>query len=90
MGFGGKNTEEKIKNLIKEIERLKSSIGIASSIKTEKRNNFTEKEFMGALDEISEKAFDDQCTSSNPRYPLISELRQLFIYAYNGITDFEL
>ena len=90
MGFGGKNTEEKIKNLIKEIERLKSSIGIASSIKAEKRNNFTEKEFMGALDEISEKAFDDQCTSSNPRYPLISELRQLFIYAYNGITDFEL
>ena len=90
MGFGGKNTIKKINNLIKEIERLKASIGIAPSIKAEKKNNFTEKEFMNSLDEISEKAFDDQCTGSNPRYPLISELRQLFVYAYNGVTDFEL
>lgn len=90
MGFGGKNTNEKIDNLVKEIERLKASIGIAPSIKAEKKNVFTEKVFMGALDEISEKAFDDQCTGSNPRYPLISELKQLFIYAYNGVVEFEL
>ena len=45
---------------------------------------------MNSLDEISEKAFDDQCTGSNPRYPLITELKQLFIYAYNGVVDFEM
>lgn len=90
MGFGGKNTKEKIDNLIAKLEELKSAIGIAPSIKAETRNGFSEKQFMAALDEISEKAFDDQCTSSNPRYPLISELRQLFVYAYNGEYNFDI
>lgn len=90
MGFGGKNTEEKVNNLIGKLEELKAAIGIAPSIRAETRNGFTEKQFMDALDEISEKAFDDQCTGSNPRYPLIAELKQLFIYAYDGVLDFEM
>lgn len=90
MGFGGKNTKEKIDNLIAKLEELKSAIGIAPSIKAETRNGFSEKQFMAALDEISEKAFDDQCTGSNPRYPLILELRQLFVYAYNGEYNFDI
>lgn len=90
MGFGGKNTKEKIDNLIAKLEELKAAIGIAPSIKSEARNGFTEKQFMEALDEISEKAFDDQCTGSNPRYPLISELKQLFIFAYNGEYNFDI
>lgn len=90
MGFGGKNITEKINNLIAKLEELKVDIGIAPSIKAETRNGFTEKQFMAALEEISEKAFDDQCTGSNPRYPLISELKQLFIYAYNGEYNFDI
>ena len=87
MGFGGKTIEEKVDNLVKEIEKLKAAIGITPSIKEgiKKFNyNFTEKDFMDALDEISEKAFDDQCTSANPRYPLISEMKELYIRAFNG------
>jgi acetaldehyde dehydrogenase/alcohol dehydrogenase len=90
LGFGGKNVKEKIDNLIAKFEELKVSIGISSSIKAEKRNSFSEKDFLNAVDEISEKAFDDQCTGSNPRYPLISELKELYIKAYNGETDFDL
>lgn len=84
MGFGGNTVEEKIDNLIAKIEELKAKIGIAPSIKADPKNTFTEKEFMDALDEISEKAFDDQCTTANPRYPLISEMKELYIRAYNG------
>lgn len=84
MGFGGKTTEEKVDNLIKNIEKLKASVGIAPSIKADPKTNFTEQEFMDALDEIAEKAFDDQCTAANPRYPLIDEMRKLYIKAYNG------
>ncbi|MDR1498880.1 MAG: bifunctional acetaldehyde-CoA/alcohol dehydrogenase [Rickettsiales bacterium] len=89
MGFGGKTTKEKIDNLIAKIEELKAEISIAPSIRAEKRNGFTEEEFMAALDEIAEKAFDDQCTTANPRYPLISEMKELYIRAYNGDYNFD-
>ena len=87
LGLGGKTTQEKVDNLVKAIEKLKSSIGIAPSIKEgiKKFNyNFTEKDFMDSVDDIAEKAFDDQCTSANPRYPLISEMKELYIRAFNG------
>jgi acetaldehyde dehydrogenase/alcohol dehydrogenase len=90
MGFGGKSPKEKIDSLIAKVERLKTDIGIAPSIKAETRNTFKEKEFISSLDDISERAFDDQCTGSNPRYPLIEELKQLFFYAYNGEYNFEI
>ncbi|MDR2778250.1 MAG: bifunctional acetaldehyde-CoA/alcohol dehydrogenase [Rickettsiales bacterium] len=90
MGFGGKNPKEKIDNLIAKVEELKAEIGIAPSIKAETRNAFKEKEFIASLDDISERAFDDQCTGSNPRYPLIAELKQLFTYAYSGEYNFEM
>ena len=84
MGFGGKTVAEKVDNLIKKIEELKANIGIAPSIKADPKCKFTEKEFMESLDKMSEMAFDDQCTGSNPRYPLISEIKELYIKAYNG------
>ena len=84
LGLGGKTTEEKVDTLIAKFEELKANIGIAPSIKTDPKCSFTEKEFMDALDEIAEKSFDDQCTSANPRYPLISEMKELYIRAYNG------
>ncbi|MDR2077839.1 MAG: iron-containing alcohol dehydrogenase, partial [Rickettsiales bacterium] len=90
MGFGGKNLGEKINNLIAKVEELKAEIGIAPSIRAESKNTFKEKEFMSSLDTIAERAFDDQCTGSNPRYPLIAELKQLFIHAYNGEYNFEI
>lgn len=89
MGFGGKDTKEKIENLVAKIEELKAAVGIAPSIKADPKCSFTEQEFMDALDEISEKAFDDQCTAANPRYPLISEMRELLVKAYNGNLDVE-
>lgn len=87
MGFGGKTVEEKVENLVKEIEELKAEIGIAPSIKADPKCSFTEKEFMESLNKMSEMAFDDQCTGANPRYPLISEMKELYIKAYNGDLD---
>ncbi|MDR2777838.1 MAG: bifunctional acetaldehyde-CoA/alcohol dehydrogenase [Rickettsiales bacterium] len=90
MGFGGKSAKEKIDNLIGKIEELKAAIGIAPSIKADPKNTFREKEFKTSVDEVAERAFDDQCTGSNPRYPLIAELKQLLLYAYEGEYNFEL
>jgi acetaldehyde dehydrogenase/alcohol dehydrogenase len=100
LGFGGKNDDEKIDNLIKAIEELKTSIGIASSIKSATRFDktlnkevsiVTQKQFDDFLkDGAAEEAFDDQCTGANPRYPLISELEQLYKFAWEGKTNFEI
>jgi acetaldehyde dehydrogenase/alcohol dehydrogenase len=81
MGFGGKNDTEKLENLIKQLETLKESIGIKKTIKA---YGVDEKEFLDRLDEMVEQAFDDQCTGANPRYPLMSEIKQLYLDAYYG------
>ncbi|APT75415.1 acetaldehyde dehydrogenase [Marinitoga sp. 1137] len=81
LNLGGSNIDEKVENLIKAIEKLKKELDIPKSIKA---LNISEKEFYEKLDEMSEHAFDDQCTSANPRYPLISEIKDLYINAYNG------
>lgn len=79
--LGGKNNDEKIDNLVKAIEELKASIDIPASIK---EYGVPEKAFYDSLEVMAENAFDDQCTPANPRYPLIEELKQIYINAYEG------
>jgi acetaldehyde dehydrogenase/alcohol dehydrogenase len=63
------------------IESLKEKIGIKKTIKD---YGIREEDFLARLDEMSEQAFDDQCTGANPRYPLISEIREMYKNAYYG------
>lgn len=81
LGLGGKTNDEKVKLLIKAIDELKAKLNIPKSIK---EAGVDEKEFYANLDQLAENAFDDQCTGANPRYPLISELKELYIKAYEG------
>ena len=80
-GFGGKNDDESVKNLIEKIEELKASVGVRKSIK---EYGVDESYFLETLDEMVEQAFDDQCTGANPRYPLMSEIKELYLRAYYG------
>lgn len=82
LGVKGKNDADLVNGLIEKIEALKEAIDIKKSIKD---YGIDEKEFLEKLDYMSEQAFDDQCTGANPRYPLISELKQLYLDAYYGI-----
>ena len=81
LGLGGKNDTEKLESLIKAINDLKASVGIKNSIKD---YGIDEKTFMENLDEMVEQAFDDQCTGANPRYPLMQEMKQMYLNAYYG------
>ncbi|QCX34384.1 bifunctional acetaldehyde-CoA/alcohol dehydrogenase [Caloramator sp. E03] len=79
--LGGKTDDEKVELLIKAIDELKEKINIPKSIK---EAGVSEKKFYASLDEMAEQAFDDQCTVSNPRYPLISEIKEMYINAFEG------
>ncbi len=81
LNIGGKNDQEKLYNLIEKIDELKNKIGIKKTIKD---YGVDEKEFLSKLDSMVEQAFDDQCTSANPRYPLMSEIKQMYLNAYYG------
>ncbi|MBQ8828363.1 MAG: bifunctional acetaldehyde-CoA/alcohol dehydrogenase [Clostridia bacterium] len=81
LGLGGSTVEEKIENLIAAIDELKAVVGIKPCIKDYVPD---EADFKSKLDEMSELAFDDQCTGANPRYPLISEIKQMYLNAYYG------
>lgn len=81
LGLSTGTEDEKIESLIKAIEELKEKVGIAKNIKD--AGVSTEK-FYESLDEMSELAFDDQCTLTNPRYPLVSEIKQIYINAFGG------
>ncbi|MBP3359281.1 MAG: bifunctional acetaldehyde-CoA/alcohol dehydrogenase [Clostridia bacterium] len=81
MGVKGKNDEEKLENLIKMIDELKAKVGIKKTIK---EYGIDEKDFLDRLDEMTEQAFDDQCTGANPRYPLLSEIKEMYLNAYYG------
>lgn len=81
LGLGGKTDDEKVDNLIAAIQKLKKEIGIPMSIR---EAGVDEKTFMENLDNLSELAFDDQCTGANPRYPLISEMKEIYMAAYDG------
>jgi len=77
----GKTDEEKTDNLIREIQKLKKSIGFEKCIKD---YGIAEEDFLAKLDEMVEQAFDDQCTGANPRYPLMEEIKEIYLKAYYG------
>jgi len=81
LGLGGKTDQEKLENLIKAINDLKKAVGIKETIRD---YGIDEKVFLDNLDEMVEQAFDDQCTGANPRYPLMSEIKQMYLNAYYG------
>jgi acetaldehyde dehydrogenase/alcohol dehydrogenase len=81
LGIQGKNDKEKFENFIKAIEDLKARVGIKKTIKD---YGVDEKYFLDNLDAMVEQAFDDQCTGANPRYPLMSEIKEMYLKAYYG------
>ena len=81
LGVGGKTDDDKVRNLIKAVDALKERVGIKKTIRD---YGVTEDAFLGKLDEMSEQAFDDQCTGANPRYPLISEIKAMYLKCYYG------
>ncbi len=81
LGLGGNTNEEKLENLIKAVNDLKEKVGIKKTIKD---YGIDEKDFLNRLDEMTEQAFDDQCTGANPRYPLMSEIKEMYLNAYYG------
>ena len=84
LGLGGSTQEEKLENLIKAINDLKARVGIKKTIRD---YGIDEADFLARLDEMVEQAFDDQCTGANPRYPLMKEMRQMYLNAYYGTHE---
>ncbi len=80
-GFTGKNDEDTLNNFIKGIEDLKETVGIKKTIAD---YGVDEQYFLDTLDNMVEDAFDDQCTGANPRYPLMSEIKEIYLKAYYG------
>ena len=81
LGIKGKTDEEKLENLIAAIDELKEKVGIKKTIREYVPD---EADFLARLDDMTEQAFDDQCTGANPRYPLMSEMKQMYLNAYYG------
>jgi acetaldehyde dehydrogenase / alcohol dehydrogenase len=81
VGIQAKDDAEAVQKLIAKIEELKEKVGIKKTIAD---YGVDEKYFLETLDDMCEKAFDDQCTGANPRYPLISEIKDMFLRAYYG------
>ncbi len=81
LGIQGKNDQEKFDNLLKAIEDLKAKVGIKKTIA---EYGVDEKYFLETLDKMVEQAFDDQCTGANPRYPLMSEMKEMYLKVYYG------
>ncbi|KEZ86782.1 bifunctional acetaldehyde-CoA/alcohol dehydrogenase [Lacrimispora celerecrescens] len=80
-GIEGKDDADLLKKFIAKIEELKKTVGIKATIK---EYGVDEKHFLDTLDEMVENAFDDQCTGANPRYPLMSEIKEMYLKAYYG------
>ena len=81
LNLGGANDDEKVENLIAAVHALKQRVGIKDTIRD---YGVDEEKFLSTLDEMVEQAFDDQCTGANPRYPLMSEIREMYLRAYYG------
>ncbi len=81
LGLGGQTREEKLENLITALDELKAKVGIKKTIR---EYGIDEADFLARLDDMVEQAFDDQCTGANPRYPLMSEMKQMYLNAYYG------
>lgn len=82
--LGGNTDEEKLENLIAAINTLKEKVGIKKTIRD---YGIQEEDFLARLDDMVEQAFDDQCTGANPRYPLMSEIRKMYLNAYYGTNE---
>ena len=80
-GIVGKTDEDTLDKFIDAIEELKSKVGIKKTIKD---YGVDEKYFLDTLDDMVEQAFDDQCTGANPRYPLMKEIKEMYLKAYYG------
>ena len=81
IGIGGKNDAEKVEGLIKKLNELKETVGMKKTIRD---YGVPEKEFLEKLDAMVEQAFDDQCTGANPRYPLMAEMKEIYLDAFYG------
>ena len=81
LNLGGNTDQEKLERLINKIDELKERVGFKKTIKD---YGISEEDFLSTLDEMSEKAFDDQCTGANPRYPLIIEIKEIYLKTYYG------
>ncbi|ERK29822.1 bifunctional acetaldehyde-CoA/alcohol dehydrogenase [Clostridium intestinale] len=81
LGLGGNTPEDKIERLIEKIDELKAQVGMPKTIA---EFGVSKDKFYSTLDEMVEQAFDDQCTGANPRYPLMSEIKQMYINAFEG------
>ena len=81
LNLGGDSDEQKLENLIQAINELKAKVGIKDTIRD---YGIDEADFLARLDDMVEQAFDDQCTGANPRYPLMSEIKQMYLNAYYG------
>ena len=81
LGLGGKTEQEKLEKLIAALEELKAKIGLPKTIQ---EMGIAEDAFLARLDEMVEQAFDDQCTGANPRYPLMEEMKAMYLRAYYG------
>ena len=84
LNLGGKTDDEKVENLIAALDALKEKIGIKKTIRDYVPD---EEDFLNRLDSMTEQAFDDQCTGANPRYPLMSEIKQMYLNAYYGTHE---
>ncbi len=84
LGLKGKNDDELVESLIKKLKELQAAIGQPKTIREALGERVTEEEFLARLDTMTEDAFDDQCTGANPRYPLMSEIKQMYLNAYYG------
>jgi acetaldehyde dehydrogenase/alcohol dehydrogenase len=81
MGIKGKNNNDTLEKFIAAIEELKARVGIKKTIA---EYGVDEQKFLETLDQMVEDAFDDQCTGANPRYPLMSEIKEMYLEAYYG------
>lgn len=81
LGIKGDSDKDKLEGLIKSVNDLKERVGIRKTIR---EYDIDEEKFLNSLDEMTEQAFDDQCTGANPRYPLMSEIKQMYLNAYYG------
>ena len=84
LGLKGKTDADKVESLIAALDELKAKVGIKKTIA---EYGVDEKDFLARLDEMTEQAFDDQCTGANPRYPLMSEIKQMYLNAYYGTHE---
>jgi acetaldehyde dehydrogenase/alcohol dehydrogenase len=81
LGIRGRTKGEQFENFLKALRDLRTRVGIKPTIRDYVPD---EKDFLARLDEMTEQAFDDQCTGANPRYPLMKEIKQMYLNAYYG------